>query len=108
MERIPLIRPYVNFEDLEINFREIVETGKLTKGDYVSEFSAAIRQYTGAKYCYLTTSATTSLFMALHVLELARATKLSFLTFLSRQPQMLLSKLALNPYLQMLISILST
>ena len=68
MERIPLIRPYVNFEDLEINFREIVETGKLTKGDYVSEFSAAIRQYTGAKYCYLTTSATTSLFMALHVL----------------------------------------
>ena len=68
MNRIPLIRPYVEFDDLKEDFREILQTGTLTKGYYISEFRNAIRDYTGANYCFLTTSATTSLFMALHVL----------------------------------------
>ncbi len=67
---IRLIKPYISFEDVEKEYREIFESGWFTKGKYVEEFRRVIREYTGANYAHLTTSATTALMMALRALEI--------------------------------------
>ena len=62
---IKLIKPYINFDEVESEFREIFESGWFTKGKFVEEFREEIKSYTGAKHAYLATSATTALTMAL-------------------------------------------
>lgn len=65
-----LIKPYISFEDVEVEFREIFESGWFTRGRYVAAFADHIKRYTGAKHAFLTTSATTSLWMCLRLLEI--------------------------------------
>ena len=60
-----LIKPYLTFEDVANDIREIFETGIFTKGKYVEIFREVIREYTGTKYSFLTTSATTALWLSL-------------------------------------------
>lgn len=67
---IKLIKPYITFKEVENEFREIFESGWFTKGKFVEEFREEIKSYTGAKYAYLTTSATTALTMALKALDI--------------------------------------
>jgi dTDP-4-amino-4,6-dideoxygalactose transaminase len=67
---IKLIKPYINFDEVKDEFQDIFESGWFTKGKYVEEFRNEIRNYTGAKYAYLTTSATTALTMALKVFDI--------------------------------------
>lgn len=67
---IKLIKPYINFDEVKNEFEDIFESGWFTKGKYVEEFRSEIKKYTGAKYAYLTTSATTALTMALKVLNI--------------------------------------
>lgn len=67
---IKLIKPYISFEEVENEFREIFESGWFTKGKFVEEFRKEIKTYTGAKYAYLTTSATTALTMALKAIDI--------------------------------------
>jgi len=69
---IKLIKPYINFEEVKNEFEDIFESGWFTKGKYVEEFRNEIKKYTGAKYAYLTTSATTALTMALKALEIKK------------------------------------
>ena len=57
---IQLIKPYISFDEVKDEFQDIFESGWFTKGKYVEEFRNEIKSYTGAKYTYLTTSATTS------------------------------------------------
>lgn len=64
-----LIKPYISFDEVEKEFREIFESGIFTKGKYVHEFEKVLKQYTGANYCFLATSATTALSMALKVID---------------------------------------
>lgn len=66
---IKLIKPYISFEEVQEEFKEIFDSGWFTKGKYVEEFRQEIRNYTGANYCYLATSATTALTMALKALD---------------------------------------
>lgn len=66
---IKLIKPYISFEEVQKEFKEIFDSGWFTKGKYVEEFRLEIKNYTGANYCYLTTSATTALTMALKALD---------------------------------------
>ena len=66
---IKLIKPYISFEEVQKEFKEIFDSGWFTKGKYVEEFRHEIKNYTGANYCYLTTSATTALTMALKALD---------------------------------------
>ena len=66
---IKLIKPYISFEEVEKEFREIFESGWFTKGKFVEAFREEIKSYTGAKHAYLTTSATTALTMALKALK---------------------------------------
>lgn len=63
MER--LIRPYICFNDVEEDLRRIFESGILTKGAYVDRFREVIRDYTGTQYSFLSTSATTALWVSL-------------------------------------------
>lgn len=68
---IRLIKPYITFEEVKEEFLEIFETGYFTKGKYVEQFREAIRKYTGAKYSFLTTSATTALSVCLKILNIS-------------------------------------
>lgn len=67
---IKLIKPYISFDEVKNEFEDIFDSGWFTKGKYVEEFRSEIKRYTGAKYAYLTTSATTALTMALKVLDI--------------------------------------
>lgn len=67
---IKLIKPYISFDEVKSEFEEIFESGWFTKGKFVEQFRNEIKSYTGAKYAYLTTSATTALTMALKVLDI--------------------------------------
>ena len=67
---IQLIKPYISFDEVKDEFQDIFESGWFTKGKYVEEFRNEIKSYTGAKYAYLTTSATTALTMALKILNI--------------------------------------
>lgn len=67
---IKLIKPYISFEEVKDEFKEVFNSGWFTKGKFVEEFREEIKNYTQAKYCYLTTSATTALSMALKALNI--------------------------------------
>ncbi|WP_413581362.1 DegT/DnrJ/EryC1/StrS family aminotransferase [Bdellovibrio sp. HCB288] len=66
---IKLIKPYISFEEVESEFRDVFESGWFTKGKYVEAFREEIKKYTGAKYSFLATSATTALSACLRVLD---------------------------------------
>lgn len=63
MER--LIKPYITFNEVEAELKEIFESGIFTKGRYVEMFRDGIKKYTGAEHSFLTTSATTALWLSL-------------------------------------------
>jgi len=65
---IRLVKPYITFEEVEPEFREIFASGWFTRGKYVTSFVDEIRRYTGAEHAFLTTSATTALWTCLRVL----------------------------------------
>ncbi|MGJ0361828.1 DegT/DnrJ/EryC1/StrS family aminotransferase [Aliarcobacter cryaerophilus] len=67
---IKLIKPYISFEEVQNEFKEVFDSGWFTKGKFVEEFREEIKNYTGAKYCYLATSATTALTMALKAFDI--------------------------------------
>lgn len=66
--RIPLIRPPVLYSDVEADFKKILESGMLTRGEYVERFRLEIATKTTAKHAHLTTSATTALSASLRLL----------------------------------------
>ncbi len=63
-----LIKPYITFDDVEEDFKDIFASGIFTKGKNVQEFQSELSAYTGAKYSFLTTSATTALWACLKLL----------------------------------------
>jgi len=66
---IKLIKPYISFEEVRNEFQDVFDSGWFTKGKFLEEFKEEIINYTGAKHCYLTTSATTALTMALKAID---------------------------------------
>jgi perosamine synthetase len=67
---IRLVKPYISFEEVEAEFREIFDSGWFSRGRHVAAFADGIRRYTGARHAFLTTSATTALWMCLRLLEI--------------------------------------
>lgn len=65
---IKLIKPYISFDDISTELQEIFDSGILTKGKYSKLFPEKMKEYTGARYAFNATSATTALTMALKVL----------------------------------------
>lgn len=69
---IKLIKPYITYEEVETEFRAIFESGMFTRGANVEKFSASLCSYTGAKFGFLATSATTALSISLHTMGIKR------------------------------------
>lgn len=70
MSDIRLMKPYITFEEVESEFRDVFESGIFTRGQQVEAFRRQIAEYTGAKYAFLMTSATTALWTALKLLDI--------------------------------------
>lgn len=70
MNDIRLIKPYLSFEEVALDFHEIFQTGMFTKGKHVEEFRQELCSYTGSKHAFLTTSATTSLWICMKLLDI--------------------------------------
>lgn len=68
MSQIRLMKPYIGFDEVEAEFREVFDSGVFTRGQHVEAFRAELAVYTGAKHAFLTTSATTSLWVCLKLL----------------------------------------
>ena len=68
METIRLIKPYIAFNEVEDDFRAVFENGIFTRGEHVAAFAEEISVYTGAKHAFLTSSATTALWVCLKAL----------------------------------------
>jgi len=66
---IRLIRPYVTFGEVEADLRRMFESGIFTRGENVEAFRAEVASYTGATHAFLTTSATTALWLCLKRLD---------------------------------------
>jgi perosamine synthetase len=69
MSDIRLIKPYLSFDEVEAEFREVFESGMFTRGKHVDAFRQELSAYTGAKHAFLTTSATTALWMCMKLLD---------------------------------------
>ena len=67
---IKLIKPYISFNEVELEFKKIFESGWFTKGPNVELFKNALMNYTGASHAYLATSATTALSASLKLLDI--------------------------------------
>jgi perosamine synthetase len=68
MTGIRLAKPYITFDEVEAEFREVFQTGIFTRGQHVEVFRGQIADYTGAKHAFLMTSATTALWTCLKLL----------------------------------------
>lgn len=62
---IRLIRPYLEYAEVEQSFREVFASGMFTRGENVDAFRREIAEYTGAGQAFLATSATTALWLCL-------------------------------------------
>lgn len=69
MDRIRLIKPSLTFDDVERDFREVFESGIFTRGPQVEAFCGELSAYLQARHCFLTTSATTALWLCLKLLK---------------------------------------
>lgn len=65
---IRLIRPYIAFEEVEADLRQMFADGIFTRGRHVEAFRSELAAYTGADYVHLATSATTALSVCLKLL----------------------------------------
>ena len=78
---IRLIKPYIEYSEVEKEFREIFETGIFTRGQYLSKFSEDLKKYVGAKHAFLTTSATTALWTCLKILNVGPGDEVAIADF---------------------------
>ena len=70
MSQIRLMKPYIGFDEVEAEFRDIFASGIFTRGHQVEAFRAELAAYTGARHAFLTTSATTALWVCLKLLNI--------------------------------------
>ncbi len=69
---IRLIIPDIKFSDVAKNFQKILNSGRLTQGEYVKKFEKAVAEFVGTKYAFATTSATTALHLSLVALGIKK------------------------------------
>lgn len=65
---IRLIRPEIAYGDVSHDFEGVFESGMFTRGQHVEAFRRELAAYTGARHAFLTTSATTALWVCLKLL----------------------------------------
>ena len=69
-DKIKIIKTNISFSEVAEDMEEILHSGQLTKGPNVKKFTTALKEYTGCKHAFLTTSATTSLTLCLKSLNI--------------------------------------
>lgn len=70
MSDIRLIKPYLNYDEVAQDFREVFESGMFTRGQHVAALRKELCAYAGASHAFLTTSATTALWMCMKLLRI--------------------------------------
>jgi len=70
--QVRLAKPYITFDEVKDDFREVFESGIFTRGRHVEAFAHQLAGYTGAQHAFLTTSATTALWMCLKLLNVSQ------------------------------------
>jgi perosamine synthetase len=79
--RLKLIKPYISFDEVADDLKEIFDSGQLTKGQHVDKFVEGLRDYTKAGHAFLTTSATTALTMSLKAIGVKAGDKVAVSDF---------------------------
>jgi perosamine synthetase len=67
---IRLIKPYLRYDEVEEDFREIFNTGIFTRGRNVEAFAEEFAAYTEGGHAFFATSATTALWVCMRLLEI--------------------------------------
>ncbi|MDG1166154.1 MAG: aminotransferase class I/II-fold pyridoxal phosphate-dependent enzyme [Porticoccaceae bacterium] len=80
-EHIKLIKPYISFDEVADDLKDIFDSGQLTKGRHVDKFVAGLKDYTAAEHAFLTTSATTALTMSLKAINVKVGDKVAVSDF---------------------------
>ena len=80
-DRIKLIKPYISFEEVAEDIKEIFDSGQLTKGQHVDKFVSGLKDYTKAENVFLTTSATTALTMSLKAIGIKEGDRVAVSDF---------------------------
>lgn len=80
-ERIKLIQPYISFDEVAVEMKGILDSGQLTKGPHVEKFVSALKNYCNSEYAFLTTSATTALWVCLKALGIKAGDKVALSDF---------------------------
>lgn len=70
MSMIRLMRPYIAFEEVEADFRQVFSSGTFTRGENVEAFRRELARFTGARHVHLASSATTALWVCLKLLDI--------------------------------------
>jgi perosamine synthetase len=70
MNQVRLMKPYINFDEVEAEFRNVFSSGMFTRGEHVEAFRKDLAQFTGARHVHLATSATTALWVCLKLLDI--------------------------------------
>lgn len=65
MKKIPIIKPQIDREKLFSYLNEVLDSGILTKGQFVHKFEKQMADFLGVKHCFAVTSATTALHLSL-------------------------------------------
>jgi len=81
MNGIRLIKPYIEYADVEAEFREVFETGIFTRGSYVNKFAQKLGGVVGSEYSFLTTSATTALWISLKAVNVSAGDEVAISDF---------------------------
>ena len=80
-DKIRLIEPSIEFQEIEKELKEVFKTGIFTKGINVKIFENHLRNYTGSRYAFLTTSATTALALSLKALNIKQGDRVAVADF---------------------------
>ena len=78
---IKLIKPYISFDEVAEDIKEIFNSGQLTKGQHVDKFVAGLKDYSKAEHAFLTTSATTALTMSLKAIGIKEGDRVAVSDF---------------------------
>ena len=81
MDDVRLIKPYVNYDSVARDFQQVFESGVFTRGPYVKQFAKDLGSYVAAKHCFLTTSATTALWVCLKALNIQHGDEVAISDF---------------------------
>ena len=79
--QLKLIKPFITFDDIADDLKEIFDSGQFTKGKHVDKFVEDLKGYTAAGHAFLTTSATTALTVALKAVNIKPGDKVAVSDF---------------------------